>query len=126
MVLRDRHGPEFGAVHEAHERELLSLQVILNHHTGAGGAETVVHENVVQRIQGRFDVHRHRDALAGGQTIGLDHDRRTMLVHIVGGAPKIVEGAVCGRGNVVAFHQTLGEILRALDLPRPPCSVRTP
>ena len=116
VVLGDRHRPEVGAVHEAHQRELLTLQEVLDHHLGAGRTETVIDEDVLQRVQRGGLVHRHRHALARRQAVRLDHNRRAMLAHVRLCRFELVEGAVLGGGDVVTRHQTLGEVLGALDL----------
>ena len=116
MILRNRHRPEIGAVHKAHQREFLTLKEILDNHLRAGVAEAVVHENVLQSGDGGLLIHRHGHALACGQAIGLDDDRRAMLAHISGGTLQIVERLVLRGRNVVTFHKLLGEVLGTLDL----------
>ena len=49
---------------------------------GAGGAETMVDEDVFERTLSGVFVHGHGHALASGQTISLDDDRCAMLVHV--------------------------------------------
>ena len=71
MILRNRHRPEIGAVHKAHQREFLTLKEILDNHLRAGVAEAVVHENVLQSGDGGLLIYRHGHALACGQAIGL-------------------------------------------------------
>ncbi len=68
--------------HKAHERELLAVEEVLDDHLRAGRAEAVVHEDVVERGNRGVLIHRHGLALARGQAIGLDYDRRAMFLHI--------------------------------------------
>ena len=59
--------------------------------------------------------HRDDDALAGGETIGLDHDRRALRADIGLGGIRIAE-ALIGRGrNVVGLAEILGEALGAFE-----------
>ena len=116
MILRNRHRPEIGAIHKTHQRELLTLQEVLDDNLRTGVAETMIDENVFKSGDGGFLIHGNGHALASGQTISLDHNRSAMFTHISGGTLQIVERLIlCGR-NVVTFHQLLGEILGTLDL----------
>ena len=76
----------------------------------------MVDEDVVERGDGRVLVHRDGHALAGGEPVRLDDDRRAMLMHIVDRRHELVECPVRGRRNVVARHELLREVLRPLDL----------
>jgi hypothetical protein len=60
----------------------------------------------------------HDDALAGGQTVGLDDDRRALRSTWAWARP-VGEGRV-GRRDAVAHHEGLGEGLGALQLRRGP------
>ena len=116
VILRNRHRPEVGAVHEAHQREFLSFEEVFDNHFGTGVTETVIDENIFQSGNGGFLIHRNGHAFARSQTVSLDHDRGTMFAHVGCGTVQVVEGLIlCGR-NVVTFHKLLGEILGALDL----------
>jgi len=57
------------------------LHEFLDHHGGAGGTERAA-EDVVDGVMGLLLGHGRDDALAGGQTIGLDHDGRACPVDI--------------------------------------------
>ena len=70
-------------------------------------------------------VMRDHHALAGGQPVRLDHDRRADPAHVVLGGFRGVE-ALVGRGrNVVGLAEVLGEALGALEPRRQPGSDRT-
>ena len=59
---------------------------------------------------------RDHNALAGGQTIGLDDDRSTFAIDVVVRCHSIGKGAVCCRRNVVPRHEGLRKVLRAFQL----------
>ena len=56
------------------------------------------------------------DALAGGQTVGLDHERRADRADVGARRAGVGEGARGGGRDAVAAHQLLGEDLAALEL----------
>ncbi len=82
----------------------------------AGRAETMIDEDVIQGVDGGFDIHGDGDALARGEAVGLDDDRRAVLLDVGLGRFEFLEGAVLGGGDVVACHELLGEVLGAFDL----------
>ena len=116
VILRDRHRPEIGAVDETHQGELLTFQEILDDDLGAGGAEAVVDEDVLERALGGVLVHGYGHALAGSQTVGLDDDRGAMLVHVRLRHLQVDEGLVVGGRDVMTLHELLGEVLGAFNL----------
>ena len=116
VVLGDGHGPEFGAADEAHEGEFLAFEEVFDDDLGAGLAEAVVDEDVVESGDGGVDVHGDGDTLAGGESVGLDDDGGAVFAHVGDGVFEVVEGAVLGGGDVVAGHQLLGEVFGAFDL----------
>ena len=61
--------------HEREEARLLACHEFLDHDLGAGRAERAGEAGVDRRV-GLVDGHRDDDALAGGEAVGLDHDRR--------------------------------------------------
>ena len=60
--------------------------------------------------------HGDDDALAGGQAVGLDDDRRALGVDVGVGRGRVGEGLELGGRNAVAGHEALGEILGAFEL----------
>ena len=116
VILGDRHRPEIGAVDEAHQGEFLTFQEVFDDDLGAGGAETMVDEDVFERTLSGVFVHGHGHALASGQTISLDDDRCAMLVHVSLSHVQVAERLIFGGRNVVTVHELLGEILGTLDL----------
>ena len=81
MILGDGHGPEFGAAYEAHEGEFLAFEEVFDNDFGAGCAEAMVDEDVVEGVDGGIDVHGDGDTLACGETVGFDDDRRAIDVY---------------------------------------------
>ena len=77
VVLRRAEGQRGRAVAEAEEARLLAVEEFLDHDLGAGRAEGAA-EAGVDRRQRLVDGHRDRDALAGGEPVGLDDDRRAL------------------------------------------------
>ena len=123
VVLAGGERQHVHAVAHDDEARFLALQEFLDHHALARGAELLLPEHRVDRrvrlLARRGDDH----ALAGGEAIGLDDDRRALFVDVrlrlTGGG----ESRVAGRRDAVAEHERLGEILRRLELrgglPRP-------
>ena len=116
VILGDRHRPEISAVDEAHQGEFLAVKEVLDNDLGTGGAEAMIDEDVFKRTLGGVLVHGHGHALAGGQTIGLDDDRRAMLVYVSLSHVQVSERLIFGGRNVVTVHELLGEVLGTLDL----------
>ena len=69
------------AVAQREERGLLADQEFLDHDLGAGRAEAAA-EHHVDRGFGLGQRLRDHDALAGGEPVGLDDDRRALLAHV--------------------------------------------
>ena len=65
---------------------------------------------------GLVERHGDDDALAGGQAVGLDHDRRALGLHMGMGRGSVREGGVGGGGDAVAHHEGLGKGLGAFQL----------
>ncbi len=105
VVLGDGHGPEFGAADEAHEGEFLAFEEIFDNDLGAGLAEAVVDEDVVESGDGGVDVHGDGDALAGGESVGLDDDRGAVFAHV---------GAASSRLSKVRYW-AVGMLWRAIS-----------
>jgi len=89
---------------------------ILDHDAGAGIAQLVAGQHVVDGGVGFVECHGDDDALAGGQAVGLDDDRGALLVDVGMGRGGIGEGLETGGRDVVASHEALGEILGGFKL----------
>jgi hypothetical protein len=104
------------AVDHGDEAGFLAFQEFLDHHPRAGGAEGVAAEHVGDGGFGLGQAHRHDHALAGGQAVGLDHDRCALLPHVLQRFLDVgVHGVVRG-GDAVAGEEVLGEGLAAFQL----------
>ena len=64
------------AVAQREEGGFLAVEEFLDHDFDAGLAQAAAEHHVDRRF-GLGEGLRHHDALAGGEPVGLDHDRRT-------------------------------------------------
>ena len=114
MVLRGGERDDRRAVDEREHGGLLALEELLDEHLARRVAELGVDEHVPQ---GRLDllfVHADADALAGGEAVGLEHDRDAELRD---GLARLGLGAhddVVRRRDLGGAHDLLGEGLAAL------------
>ncbi|MNN32543.1 hypothetical protein D3C81_1462660 [compost metagenome] len=116
MVLAGGQCQHVLAVDQHDEAGFLALQEFLDHHARAGIAQLVVGQHHVDRGVGLFQRHRHHHALARGQAVGLDHDRRALRVDIGMRLGGVREGLVGGGRDAVALHERLGEVLGRFQL----------
>ena len=117
VVLRGDERDRGLAVAQREERRLLAAQEFLDHDLGARLAETAAEHHV----DGGFGLGqrlRHDHALAGGEPVGLDDDRRALLAHIGLGGRGGGEALIGGGRDVVRPAQVLGEALGAFELRR--------
>src|SRR5690606_542534 len=112
VILRRAEWQGGRAVAEAEEARFLAGQEFLHDDFGPRSAEGAA-EAVVDRGERLVLRHRHRYALAGGEAVGLDDDRRALVADIgfrgVGGG----ESAEGGGRDIVARAEILGEALGA-------------
>ena len=110
-----QHG---GPIRQHEERDLLAFHELLDHDGAPGLAEASLHEaqrdGAVGLLQGPADLH----ALAGGEPIGLDHQRRAQLPAVAARGAGLGERPEARRRDPVARHEILGEDLRALEAGR--------
>src|SRR5205807_6646974 len=111
VVLRRSQGSDALAVADHQKRKLLAFETFLQYHRRAGGAESLAAQHFGGYDGGFFASLGDDHALAGGQAIGFDHNRRMkkserMLYFF----RLMTHGEVRGR-NVVALHEQLGEAL---------------
>ncbi len=114
VVLRGAEGQAGRAVDQHEERRLLAGHHLLDHHLGAGRAEAAA-EHVVDGLQRLGFGLRQDHALAGGEAVGLDHDRRAVFAHVGLGGLGVGEVAVARGGRAHGVADLLGEGLRRLQ-----------
>ena len=114
MVLRRGERNRGLAVAEREERGFLALEKLLHHQLGAGLAQPAAEHHVDRGLR-LGDAFRHHHALAGGEPVGLDDDRRALRAHIVLRRRRRGEPLVGGGRDVVRPAQVLGEALGAFE-----------
>ncbi len=115
VILRRAEENRFLAICEREQRDFLADQTFLDHHPRAGGAELARLHEIGDRRLGLGHVGRHHHPLAGGEAIGLDHDRRAMPVEIGAGGGGIVEACPGGGRDGGLPGDFLGEGFRAFQ-----------
>ena len=108
VILRGADGEGVFAVGQDEERGLLARHEFLDHHFGPGRTEFAA-EHVVDG--GNCFIHGHGDdnALAGGETIGLNDDGRTLGGDIGPGGGGFGEAGIGGRRGGAGVADFLGE-----------------
>ena len=81
-------------------------------------AGEVIAQELVDGRMGLGHCLGHHHALAGRQAVGLHHDGRALTADVVLGGCRVGEGLVGGRGDAVALHEGLGEVLGRFQLGR--------
>ena len=118
MVLRRGERNRGLAVAQREERGFLADETILDDDLPGGRTKPAAE----QHVDGGFgfgDCLRDDDAFAGGEPVGLHHDRRAFLAHIVFRGGGALESFVGGGRNLVGLAQVLGEALGAFQPRRP-------
>ena len=117
VILRGADGDDRRAIGQREEARFLAHEKLLDHHLAARAAEFAV-EHLVERVLGLFIGLGDHHALARGQSIGLEHERR---IEALERAPRLFErnaAFVTRGGNIGALAQLLGEALAAFELRR--------
>ena len=104
------------AVDHHDEARLLAREEILDHHARAGRAHRVADEHRVDGRVGLLARRRDDDALACGQPVRLDDDRRAALGDVRVRGVRVGERPVLRGRQAVPRHERLREVLRALEL----------
>ena len=120
VIAAERHVRDGRAVGEGVGRGLRAVQALLDEHARAGLAERAPAHREVDGGEGLGGGVADRDALAGGQPLGLDHARAVAgeAAHVLVRRLDLVEGDRAAGRDAGARHQLLGERLRGLDLGR--------
>ena len=102
-------------VDQGEEAQLLAFEEFLDDDFGSGGAEDLVGHHGVDRFAGLLERLGDDHALAGGEPVGLDHDRQAPLGDIGLGRARVGEAAI-GRGrDGIAPGEVLHEAFGALQ-----------
>ena len=118
MILAGGQRQDVLAVAKHNEAGLFAKQAVFDDDARARSAECAVAEHGVDGCVGLAQGHGDNDAFAGGQAVGLDHDRRAALVNVDVGSDRVGKGLVGGRRDLVAHHEHFGKILGAFELRR--------
>ena len=114
VILRAGERQRMLAVGENEEAGFLAGEKFLDHDLRAGIAEPAGEHHVDGGFRFRNGLCDH-DAFAGGETIGLHHDRRALRADVGLGGRGVVE-ALVGRGrNIVRLADVLGEAFRSFE-----------
>ena len=109
VILTCRKRQYVFAIHHHNETGFLALKELLNHHACAAlvvrHSKGVVQQHEIDGFMRFRQRHRYHHAFASGQAIGLDHNRRTYLVHIGMGCRGVRKGLERSRWNTVALHE---------------------
>ena len=115
MVHGGDHGDNGSAVGEGQYADLRTGEELLYHDLPAGVAEgPVFHDGLYGGFR-FFQILGNQNALAQGQTVGLDHDGEGGGAQIGKRLGRIVKDLIGGGGNVILVHQVLGKDLAALN-----------
>ena len=79
VVLAGGHRQNVLAVDHHDKAGFFTVEELFNHDTVARIAESVTCQHVLNRGFGFFERHRDDHAFTGGQTVGLDNNRRALL-----------------------------------------------
>ena len=116
MVLAGRQREHVRAVAHHDEACFLAFKALFDHHARAGLTQALVAQHPVHGRSGFLDGGCDDHALAGGEAVGLYHDGRSLLLDILAGFLRIVEGCMARGGDRVPHHELLGEILGGFKL----------
>jgi hypothetical protein len=111
--------PPVFAIGEGHEGDLIPRQELLDDGAVAAGAKTALFKEVGDRRLGLLLAGGDHHPFAGGQPVGLEHDRIAEAAAGGAGLGGVVHHRERRGGNAVPLHELLGEHLAALDLRRP-------
>ena len=115
VVLAGGHGGHVLPVGKSQHGDLRPGHALFDDHGGAGFAELFVLHHLPDSGFGLIHGGGHHHALPQSQPVRLHHDGRALLLNVGQGLVQVGEGLVLGGGDVVLFHQLLGEGLAGLD-----------
>ncbi len=120
VVARRRQQHEAAPVAHRHDRGLLALEELLDHHAPAAGPEAPRFEALGQERFGRLALAGHPHPLAGGQAIGLDDVGRREARQRRAGLLELGEGLGARGRHPGGAHDLLGEPLAGFEPGRGP------
>ena len=118
MIHGGHHGHHGLPVGEGQDGDLRPGEKLFNDHPAAALAEHALLHHGDNGLSGLLPGLSDNDALAQGQTVGLDHNGHFCRFKIPQGRRRIVKALIGGGGDAVFLHQILGKNLAALDLGR--------
>ena len=118
VILRGGQRHDLLVVRHHDEADFLAAQEFLDHDGVAGGAEAAVAACRVAVGDGRLVRLANHHALAGGEAIGLHHQRQALRAHVAGIEVRGGERRIARGRNAVAAQKFLGVGLGAFELRR--------
>ncbi len=118
MILRRRQRQHILAVHKGDERSLLAGKKLLDHHPVACFAKGPIFHNLINRQFGLALVLADHHALACGQSVSLDHTRRTDFINELFSGIRPIKGFVLSGRNIVFLQEVLAEDFAAFQFRR--------
>ena len=109
MILCAGQGQNLLAVAEDKKTDLFAVHKVFDHDLCTRRPKGRTIKGLFNRIQGRVLGHGDRNALPPGQTIGLDHNRRTLCTNPVPRFVQIVKAGIAGGGDTVFLAQVFHE-----------------
>ena len=116
MILTGGQRQGVAAIRHDDETGFLAIEKIFDDHTRTGSAHLVADQHHVDGVVCFLEISGNHHALAGGETVGLDDDRRTAFFNILMRGLRPGERLMRGGRDLVARHELLGEILGTLQL----------
>lgn len=104
------------AIDHDDEGGFLAVEELLDHHARACVTESIAGQHVTHGFLGFLEGHGNDHALAGGQAVGLDHDRGTLLAQVGQRRFDFGEVLIVGGRDGVTRQEVLGERLGAFQL----------
>ena len=114
VLCRGQQHRPFSVAHRQ-DAQLRAAEALLDHERAPGVAEGHPGQVVAHRVAGLGERLGDHDALAGGQAVGLDHERRGERVEHGVGRLDRVEGPVAGGGDAGRGDQLLHPRLGPLE-----------
>ena len=125
VVLAGRHRQRGVAIGDNDVAGFLAFEEFLDDDARPGIAQGLRAEHVVQGLFGIAKGQCHDDALAGSESVRLDHDRRADLAHVSQSRLERAEYCVACRRDVVAEQKGLGIRLGTFELGGDPARPET-